>query len=486
MARRSRTKVAPLALLIAASGIAVTQPAIAADPQLSLDLGAAVRLDLVLVHAGTFTQGSPPDEPGRNADEASRQVTLSTDYYIGKTPVTVGQFKRFTSESGYKTESERGSSGGFGWDGNALVQRKDFTWRSPGFDQDDDSPVVLVTYDDALAFDDWLARKSGRRIELPTEAQWEYAARAGTTTRYYLGNDDNAPGRMGWFAQNAGDGTRKVAQKQANAFGLFDMGGNVWQWCRDYYGPYEARPVKDPLVTTSPSTEEKPRRVLRGGSWLKDAKNMRSAARYRNAPGSRNADNGFRIIASLDAESPASGAPPGSGPSEAPAGDPPGAVTAGMCACTALPVMGIALIIVFALLRSRSKAPGGGGSGGGGGAGISEVSWFNAADGFVVKAPPHLRGRNLSYRVRIHGRWVPGTILLDGAPGGQFVYTGGTPEIVELERTEPFQAPFGGSANGSPGYGRGGVPGSTWGSSGVDEASRNDPHEPFRGYPSAY
>ena len=486
MARRSRTKVAPLALLIAASGIAVTQPAIAADPQLSLDLGAAVRLDLVLVHAGTFTQGSPPDEPGRNADEASRQVTLSTDYYIGKTPVTVGQFKRFTSESGYKTESERGSSGGFGGDGNALVQRKDFTWRSPGFDQDDDSPVVLVTYDDALAFDDWLARKSGRRIELPTEAQWEYAARAGTTTRYYLGNDDNAPGRMGWFAQNAGDGTRKVGQKQANAFGLFDMGGNVWQWCRDYHGPYEARPVKDPLVTTSPSTEEKPRRVLRGGSWLKDAKNMRSAARYRNAPGSRNADNGFRIIASLDAESPASGAPPGSGPSEAPAGDPPGAVTAGMCACTALPVMGIALIIVFALLRSRSKAPGGGGSGGGGGAGISEVSWFNAADGFVVKAPPHLRGRNLSYRVRIHGRWVPGTILLDGAPGGQFVYTGGTPEIVELERTEPFQAPFGGSANGSPGYGRGGVPGSTWGSSGVDEASHNDPHEPFRGYPSAY
>lgn len=480
MARRPRTKVAPLALLIAASGLASARPAIAADPQLSLDLGAAVRLDLVLIHAGTFTQGSPPDEPGRNADETSRQVTLSTDYYIGKTPVTVGQFKRFTSESGYKTESERGASGGFGWDGNALSQRKDFTWRNPGFEQDDDSPVVLVTYDDALAFDDWLARKSGRRVELPTEAQWEYAARGGTKTRYYLGNDDNAPGRMGWFIGNAGNGTRKVAQKEANAFGLHDMGGNVWQWCRDYYGPYDAGPVTDPLVTTSPSTEEKPRRVLRGGSWLKDARNLRSAARYRNAPGSRNADNGFRIIASVDAQSPASGTPPGSGPREAPAGSPPGAVTGGMCVCMTLPMVGIALIIVFALLRSRSRAQGGGG------AGISGVSWFAAADGFVVKAAPHLRGRSLSYRVRLRGRWVPGTVILDGAPAGQFVYTGGTPEVVELERTEPFQAPFGGSGNRSPGYGRGDAPGSTWGSSGVDEASRNDPHEPFRGYPSAY
>jgi len=277
------------------------RPVLAAEPAVRVDLGAGVHLDLVLVKAGTFRQGSPAAEAGRGDDETARDVTLSRDFYAGKYPVTRGQFARFVAETGYRTESEKGTSGGFGFDGQGLVQRKEFNWRSPGFAQDDEHPVVIVTYDDAQAFAQWLSRKAGRTVSLPTEAQWEMACRAGSKARFYQGASDDEARTIGWFKQNAGNGTRAVGQKKPNALGLFDMSGNVNEWVLDWYGPsYGDAAVADPLESRS-TLSDKPRRVLRGGSWATHPRVATPTFRNWDLPARRQIFSGVRLARDLDA-----------------------------------------------------------------------------------------------------------------------------------------------------------------------------------------
>ncbi|BCU75778.1 hypothetical protein llg_04930 [Luteolibacter sp. LG18] len=323
-------------------------------------------MEVVRVEAGTFRQGSPATEEGRGADEAQRQVVLTKPFWIGRTSVTVAQWKRFVAESNYRTEAETGTSGGQGWDGKALVQQKQYTWRNPGFGQSPDDPVCLVTFPDAEQFCQWLSRKTQLRVTLPTESQWEYACRAGSAAPWHDGTTTLAAAGvktdLAWHKANANSSTHATASTASNLWGI-RIGGNVSEWCLDWYAPYPDGPATDPLQTNS-NLSDKPRRVLRGGSWARDLKNTRSAARFRSDPRSRIADVGFRIAAPYEviAESTAPGPTPGKPGPTTPAADPLPATTSqsthmvsiGGLACLLIP-LGIIAAIVVAIVKAASR-----------------------------------------------------------------------------------------------------------------------------------
>lgn len=394
--------------------------------QLELSLGSGVTLELVLVRAGTFRQGSPASERGRGSDEAPREVRLTRDYYIGKYEVTVEQFTAFVDATDYETEAERGKSGGYGLDGKKLRQSPRYSWREPGYAQSPRHPVSLVTYGDALAFTRWLSERAGRAIDLPTEAEWEHASRAGTSTRFYAGEGDALAAKIGWLSKNAPRGARAVGQLAPNALGLFDTSGNVHEWCLDWYGPYEpAGRATDP-VREVPPAGDRPRRVLRGGSFLRPAKDLRSAARYRNDPGSRNADNGFRIVASTSALPAAAGerapeptgeasaraaaAVPGAAGAPAPAapGSSGSLLRVGIWAAAGLFGASVVSSLVRGLGRRGNRSRGA----------ASELMLKPAKDGFWVVAPDRLRGHTLRYRVNGPAGPARATVELEPSPGG--------------------------------------------------------------------
>jgi formylglycine-generating enzyme required for sulfatase activity len=400
---------------------------------LALNLGSGASLETVLVKAATFRQGSPPAEAGRGDDEAAREVTISQDFYIGKYEVTVGEFRRFVGETGYKTEAEKGTSGGFGWNGTALDQRFEFNWKNPGFAQTDRHPVTIVTFDDALAFTRWLSKRIGRPVTLPTEAQWELAARGGLTSAFPSLGKGSRVADLGWSKANAPDGTRPVGTKDPNAIGLFDMAGNVAEWCLDWYGPYPPGPLTDPLETRM-TLSDKPRRVLRGGSWLRDAKNGRSAARHRNTPGSRNADNGFRVVAALASAPEPAAAPSSSGSqgSGSDAAEDPSTLALGVGVLATFLAVLIAVLVGIVRLVKRLFM---GGSAEGVRTSIED-------DGFRIRTAPLKAGSRVHYRYVVDGQEKTGSLKSPDAAGiSQMVYTGSRPSSVEiLGVTRPGEA----------------------------------------------
>ncbi len=415
----------PFSMKAAATGLglALALAASAAEPTLTIDLGGGVSLDLVLVKAASFKQGSPPSESGRAEDEVLREVTITRDFYAGKYEVTRRQWNRFVEETRYKSEAERGTSGGFGWDGKALTQAARFTWRDPGFPNGDDHPVTILTYDDALAFTIWLTKRSRRAITLPTEAEWEYAARAGSRGRFYAGDAMAVASEMGWMKTNSGNATHAVGQKKPNAFGLYDITGNVSEWCLDWFAPYAPGPVTDPLETRS-TYGDKPRRVLRGGSWLKDAAGFRSAARSRSAPGSRNADIGFRIVASVETAAPA--APLASAPSAPPASSAKPAQPASQGSSSSLVGALVSLVVcvglawVVSLIWKALRAP-------------NRPRTKIANDGFTLHLPGAKIGNRVRYSYTVDGVSHTDETTVTGDPAqGVFVYTGSRPSAVQL------------------------------------------------------
>ncbi len=409
------------------------------DKELVLEYGATQHV-FKRIPKGKLTQGSPVEEAGREADEASRPVSITRDFWMEAGLVSRGDFAAFVEDARYLTEAERGQSGGHGWDGKALVQKKEFTWRNPGFKQTDDHPVVLVTWGDANAYAAWVSRKTGRRVRLPTEAEWEYAARAGTTTPWYAGASEQDALASGWFKSNAGNGTRARGEKGRNPFGLLDMAGNVYEWCRDVYAPYGKGPAVDPEQTSSVPGEPE-RRVLRGGSWMRDPKRGRSAARYRATPGTRNAENGFRLVVT-DEESLAPGmfapkldqplVPPlpfdeDAGPGVRTKPHEPASPGEGSpWALLLAPAAAAGAVVAWLLLRRR-------------GGGANGFATRTGDDGFWVRPPVDARGARVRYDCVVNGTVVTDVVPLDGAEE-TFVYTGGHPSAIRIVEVVPVTA----------------------------------------------
>lgn len=256
--------------------------------------------------------GSPEGEGGRFDDEGPQhRVRLSESFAVMEAEVTREAFARFVDETGYKT-----GEGCFVWSGKEWQTDAKRSWRDPGFKQEPDHPVVCVDWNGAGAFAAWLSKRTGQTYRLLTEAEWEYAARAGSSSRYHFGDKSSDLCRFANVADQSAkkvyptfttadcdDGyvhTAPVKTYQPNAFGLYDMHGNAWEWVQDcWHDNYQGAPEDGSKPWEVDCRND--RRVLRGGGWNNQPDNARSAIRNRNTPDNRNNNTGFRLARTLHA-----------------------------------------------------------------------------------------------------------------------------------------------------------------------------------------
>ncbi len=230
---------------------------------ITVDVGKGITMKLVKIPAGRFIMGSSSNESGRDGDEGPQhRVTISKSFYMGVYEVTQAQYQAVMGKNPSKFKG---------------VNR----------------PVEKVSWNNAVEFCKRLSRKTGKTFRLPTEAEWEYACRGGTTSRFSFGNSDTSLSAYAWYGSNSGNKTHDVGQKKPNAFGLYEMHGNVWEWCNDWKGQYSSSSVTDPAGPVSGSY-----RVFRGGYWINSAGICRSANRSGGGPGRRSGSLGFRVVSS--------------------------------------------------------------------------------------------------------------------------------------------------------------------------------------------
>ncbi len=289
-------------------------------------------MKLVVIPAGEFQMGGETVEDLEAAgitvldvhkqfipaERPVHRVRISKPFLMGQAEVARGQFRKFVAAASYQTEGERDGEGGWGDDGKGWSQKPEYTWLNPGFDQTDDHPVVNVSWNDAVAFCQWLSKKEGKRYRLPTEAEWEYACRGGTKTRYWTGDDPESLAA----SENVADASSRAKFPHAdknlfirgrdghvftapvgsfdrpNPFGLYDMQGNVCEWCSDWYDAeyYAKSPAVDPKGPSSAGSF----RVIRGGGWDFNPVCCRSANRLYDAPSNRVNNVGFRLVCEFE------------------------------------------------------------------------------------------------------------------------------------------------------------------------------------------
>jgi formylglycine-generating enzyme required for sulfatase activity len=239
------------------------------------ELTNSIGMKLVLIPKGIFMMGSPETEKGRQENETQHEVTISKDYYLGVYEVTQAQYEKVMGKNPSHFQG-------------AIVGNENA-----------DLPVENVSWDDAVEFYKKLSelpdeKKAGRVYRLPTEAEWEYGCRAGSKTAYTFDDEEGLLPEYGWFRRNSSQRTHTVGLLEPNAWGLYDMHGNVVEWCSDWYGEYPKGAVSDP---TGP--RKGGNRVARGGSWYFDAAVCRSSIRYLGSPSDRFSRYGFRVALSF-------------------------------------------------------------------------------------------------------------------------------------------------------------------------------------------
>ena len=251
----------------------VSQPAVAQQPvvqapiansdNITIPVKDGISIDMVRVEAGTFTMGATAEMKNtEDSEKPTHRVTLTNDYYIGKYEVTQALWQAVMGDD-------------------------------PSYFKGDNLPVEAVTWDDCQEFIGKLNRITGKTFRLPTEAEWEYAARGGNKSRGYQYSGSNNPSNVAWYDDNSGDKTHAVGTKQPNELGIYDMSGNVWEWCQDWYETYSSSSQVNPTGANSGSC-----RVVRGVSWYNNARDCRLSLRGSNTPDFRSSNLGLRLVLS--------------------------------------------------------------------------------------------------------------------------------------------------------------------------------------------
>jgi formylglycine-generating enzyme required for sulfatase activity len=247
-----------LALALGAQGCAPART-------LTLDLGGGVKMELVRIPAGEFVMGSPETEEGRVASEGPQHlVRIARPFYLGKYEVTGAQWQAVMGEN-------------------------------PSWYPGDQLPVNKVSRVECQDYCQRLSERVGRTVRLPTEAEWEYACRAGSTTAFSFGPSHDDLGTYGWYTENSRREPNPVGEKAPNPWGLYDIYGNVWEWCEDRYHPsYEGAPTDGSAWISTDNS--KAAYILRGGSWFNPWPQLRSAYRFRRQGGLRSGYIGLRVV----------------------------------------------------------------------------------------------------------------------------------------------------------------------------------------------
>ncbi len=264
---------------------------------------------MVEVEGGSFYMGQPDPNiilynDGQTIlksdnEQPVHEVSLDS-FAIGKYPITLGDFRTFMEENeeNYQTDAEKEGWIYFWNEQTREVEKKEglnWQYNAKGELQTNDRhPVIYVSWNDAKKYCEWLSKKTGKIVRLPTEAEWEYAAKGGRKSKNYKYAGSNELDEVAWYRANSKGQTQPVGQKKPNELGIYDMSGNVWEWCSDWYGAYSASAQTNPKGADLGSY-----RVYRGGSWGNDPENCRVANRSGNTPANRRNILGFRLVISL-------------------------------------------------------------------------------------------------------------------------------------------------------------------------------------------